>query len=251
MAIIYFHRRKDTNEIFYVGKGSRISRATSKTGRNVYWHNIVKKVDYEIEIKHNNLSKEQANELEKYYIKKFGRKIKNEGILVNITSGGDGTSDVKLYGEKNGMWGKSHTEETKKKISNLNNGKKLTSEQKLKISESSKGRICSEEKKLKISNSNKGRKFTTNHKFKLSEASKLRINDKNSFYGKTHNEENKNKISISNRGENNGLSKLTESNIIEIRNLYGTLTQKHLSEKFGVSKSSISDIINRKSWKHI
>ncbi len=40
-----------------------------------------------------------------------------------------------LYGERNGMYGKHHTEETKKKISEALTGREISDEQKQKISE--------------------------------------------------------------------------------------------------------------------
>ena len=46
----------------------------------------------------------------------------------------------KMFGEKNGMFGKHHTEETKKKISEKLKGRKLTEEHKRKISKAQKGK---------------------------------------------------------------------------------------------------------------
>lgn len=37
MAVVYQHRRKDTNEIFYIGMGRDINRAYSKHSRNKYY----------------------------------------------------------------------------------------------------------------------------------------------------------------------------------------------------------------------
>ena len=54
-------------------------------------------------------------------------------------------------------------------------------------------------------------------------------------------------------GEKNPNSKLTESQVQEIRTLYksGSLTMIQLGEKFGMSRRSISAIINKDRWKHI
>lgn len=57
----------------------------------------------------------------------------------------------KMFGEKNGMFGKHHTEETKKKISESLSNRKLSEEHKRKIGESNKGKIVSEEQKEKQS----------------------------------------------------------------------------------------------------
>ena len=103
MAVVYFHRRKDTNEVFYVGIGKTVARSKSKKGRNPYWHNIVNKVGYDIEIIHRKITWEEACKLEKKYIKEFGRQDLGLGLLVNMTDGGDG------------RLGCFHTEEAKKK----------------------------------------------------------------------------------------------------------------------------------------
>lgn len=54
-------------------------------------------------------------------------------------------------------------------------------------------------------------------------------------------------------GEKNPNSKLTESQVQEIRKLYksGSFTMIQLGEKFGMSRRSISAIINKDRWKHI
>jgi hypothetical protein len=54
-------------------------------------------------------------------------------------------------------------------------------------------------------------------------------------------------------GEKNPNSKLTESQVQEIRALYksGSFTMVQLGEKFSMSRRSISAIINKDRWKHI
>lgn len=58
-----------------------------------------------------------------------------------------------------------------------------------------------------------------------------------------------NGLEKSRKGSSNAFSKLTEEQVVEIRKSIGTY--KELSIKYNVSRSTISDIINRKSWKHI
>jgi len=55
------------------------------------------------------------------------------------------------------------------------------------------------------------------------------------------------------RGENHGHSKITEAQVLEIRDKYskGTHTQEELATEYNISHSTISLIINRKTWTHI
>lgn len=141
---IYQHRRKDTGQIFYVGKG-RGKRCFQKSNRNKHWHHITNKTEYAVEILFENLSEELACFTEIGIITKY----KNDGIeLCNYTIGGDGLS------------GHKHSEEHKKKISLSSKGKIITKEQREKISNSLKGRKLSLEHKLKIKESVKNRNYT-------------------------------------------------------------------------------------------
>ena len=55
------------------------------------------------------------------------------------------------------------------------------------------------------------------------------------------------------RGNSSPNSKLIESDVLTIRAFYGAnfLTKTDLSDVFDVSELTISDVINRKTWKHI
>lgn len=52
------------------------------------------------------------------------------------------------------------------------------------------------------------------------------------------------------RGEGNGNSKLTEEEVLEIRELYaaGKGTQQGLADKFGVTNPTVNYIVNGKTW---
>jgi hypothetical protein len=56
---------------------------------------------------------------------------------------------------------------------------------------------------------------------------------------------------ISAIGEKNGQAKLTDKEVIEIRELKGKFSQQKISEMFGVSRQLISFIHLRKNWTHI
>jgi hypothetical protein len=94
MAIVYRHRRLDTNKIFYIGVGVDEKRAFTKRSRNIFWNNIINKTDYSVEIIQKNLSQEEAFELEIFLIELYGRKDINTGILCNLTDGGDGRRNI-------------------------------------------------------------------------------------------------------------------------------------------------------------
>lgn len=67
---VYFHRLKETNEIFYIGKGTKY-RATSKHGRSIPWNELVKSNEWYSEIHEDNLSEEGACSLEVDLISKY------------------------------------------------------------------------------------------------------------------------------------------------------------------------------------
>ena len=54
-------------------------------------------------------------------------------------------------------------------------------------------------------------------------------------------------------GELNGRSVLSSEDVLTIRSMHhrGQATQRQLSEMFGVSRTTIHDIIHRKKWKHL
>jgi hypothetical protein len=55
------------------------------------------------------------------------------------------------------------------------------------------------------------------------------------------------------KGENHGMSKLTEKRVITIRHLYSGkhLIQKEIGELFGISGSLVNTVVLRKTWRHI
>jgi hypothetical protein len=94
MALVYQHRRSDTNEVFYIGVGVGKKRAYQHTGRNRHWINVVNKTNYSVEILQEDLSWEEARQEEIKLINQHGRRDLGEGPLVNMTDGGDGTLGI-------------------------------------------------------------------------------------------------------------------------------------------------------------
>ena len=64
---------------------------------------------------------------------------------------GDNNPMYGRTGKKNPFFGKKHSEETRKKISEANKGKHLSEETRIKISEAQKGKKRSEETRIKMS----------------------------------------------------------------------------------------------------
>ena len=96
MFYTYIHRRNDTNEVFYVGKG-RGGRSHSGCGRNRHWGFVAKKCGYRVEVCAHWTSEEDAFLHEKALIAAF-RDMGHP--LVNMTSGGDGVSGYRYTPEQ-------------------------------------------------------------------------------------------------------------------------------------------------------
>lgn len=179
MAYVYRHIRLDKNEPFYIGIGNDINhkRAKSKTGRSLFWKKIVNKTDYKVEILLDDIDRTYACEKEIEFIALYGRRNLNNGTLVNLTDGGEGSNNV-IYsekrkleysiafkGENNPMFGKNHSDETKETLRKKAIGKKHTVETKMKMSEDRAG----------VKNSNYGNRNSETVKLKMSQNRKNKI----------------------------------------------------------------------------
>ena len=192
---VYIYWRLDINEPFYVGMGHNNRwKDLYENRRNEHFIRIINKYPIAVEIIKDNLTEEQAHDIECWLINELvfeygysinifnNRSIEKSKHLVNCTWGGEGTSGRKLSNEsiekiRQANLGKHHTEETKRKISeakkgenNPNYGKHLSEETKIKISKTNRGKKLSDEHKIKISKSQKGKKLSEVTKKKLSEA---------------------------------------------------------------------------------
>lgn len=144
---VYQHRRLDTNEVFYVGKGfGDRAHKKGKHKRSKHWCNIVNKHSYVVEFVDTNLDEQTAFELEMFTIEFYGRKDLGLGGLVNNTNGGEGASgairsvetkskiSAAKCGDKHPLFGKTLSTETKSKMSAAKLGKTLSTETRAKIS---------------------------------------------------------------------------------------------------------------------
>ena len=105
MAYTYAHRRNDTGAIFYIGKGSGIRHRVTGD-RNKHWWHVYNKVGRTSEILMDDLTDDEAFELEELVIETIG--LEN---LVNYSKGGDrppivgkGTGLGKKSGKKGNVY---------------------------------------------------------------------------------------------------------------------------------------------------
>lgn len=144
----------------HIKRGFLLTEAIQKYGEKKFLIELIEEVE----------SAEKAYELEQYYIKQYDTKVPNG---YNLTDGGDGIFGWEVSEEyrqecservkqlhkdkKVGMYGKKHSEETKKKMSTSSKGnthclgRRLSEETKQKIREKHLGKFVSEETKKKIS----------------------------------------------------------------------------------------------------
>lgn len=196
-------------------KGQFVYKAICKYG----WSNVKHEVLFE------NLTQQEAEQKEIELItfyksnqREFGYNIANGGSSLGMHSEESkrkmSESRKGLFaGEKNPMWHKEVSPETRQKISNAlkgrkqprefvercsekRRGQKRTLEQRQRMSDAAKGRIVSDETKEKLRIANTGRKHTEETKIRISAAQKGRK-------GTPCSEIAKKKISEANKGENN------------------------------------------------
>jgi len=275
MAYVYRHIRLDKNEPFYIGIGSdnRYQRAFCKKTRNNIWNKITNKTSYEVEILLDNLSVEDAKKKEIEFISLYKRIDNGNGVLANMTDGGEGCK------------GLIHTLESRIKMGDANRGKTISLENRKKVSEFHKGKVTPEYVKRKISIAQMGRKHSQESIEKMrissmnpvfSPETRLKISIANK--GKVRSDETKRKLSIANSGANHPFygkklpdstkekikksakrgvdarsAILNESQVIEIRKIRELEGMSHgkIAKKYNIGKSAITSIINRKTWTHI
>lgn len=191
---VYEHRRKDNGAVFYVGKGKG-SRSSNGHNRGRYWNNVCNKAGgYTITYPVKDVDEELALLAEVELIDLYRR----TGVrIVNINDGGEGAPGwvpseetrrkigeanrhtPKASGERHGMYGKKHSEESLAKM--------RESQQKV----ARKGEA----------HHMYGKHHTEEALAKMSEAIKGKfVGEQNPFYGKKHSEETRRLISEKSTG---------------------------------------------------
>ena len=197
MAVVYRHTHDD-GTIFYIGIGKRLKRAYTKDRRSPIWKYAVNKYGLNVEILHDDVPWNEACQIEMDLIKQYGRKAFGEGTLVNLTEGGEGRLGLKASKETKAKMSESHMG-----LNTWSKGRTMSEEQKQHMRDyiTENGAFArgtrSEEVKQKISQALKGRQLalgsrrTEEHKQRISIE---RTGEGNPMFGKTHNEDTKQKM---------------------------------------------------------
>jgi hypothetical protein len=187
MYYTYAYLREDKTP-YYIGNGQG-NRACRRNKNDIKPPKDKSRIIY---LKQN-LTEEEAFKHEIYMIDVFGRKDLGTGILHNRSGGGEGVSGL-IHLEKT----KIKMSEARKGEKNHNYGKTASEETRRKISEAHKGRTHSEESRRNMSEAQKGKPVSEKTKRKISEAKK---GENHYLYGKTHSEETKIKMSETRKGK--------------------------------------------------
>ena len=140
---VYAYLREDGTP-YYIGKGKGNRAFDKHRNGKISVPEDKSRIIFLVE----QLSEQNAFDVERLFIKLYGRKDTGTGILRNMTDGGEGISGYVL------------TEKDRQKISRYHRGKTVSEEIKQKISNSKKGmpgRVQSIEEKQKRSEKLKGR----------------------------------------------------------------------------------------------
>ena len=177
---VYAWYIKSTNKIFHIGKGTGQRYLNRTTHRNAYFINVLNKYkdDVDVKIIKDNLFEQEAFDLERKLIAEY--KEKGE-CKTNLHIGGCGgfpgnsaQRSKKLsdfgktrIGAKNPMYGKTHTPEVRKRLSEANKGKKLSETHKQALLNAIRGRKRTPEEIEHLRLINKGKKLSKNAYIKM------------------------------------------------------------------------------------
>ena len=177
---------------FYIGKGSgnrwetHLKESLKRTSNKRKFYKIAKMREEGFEPKvmiwQNDMSEDEAYELEENLILRFGRKdIEENGILMNLCLGARPPGfthcvDQEAFrkkisdsckGEKNGFFGKTHSQEIKDQISRQHSGKVISENHRKSMSAKLKNRVKSQETREKMSKASIGKPKSEEHRKKI------------------------------------------------------------------------------------
>lgn len=234
---VYIHINK-INCKMYIGQTCQKPEKRWNSGKgykdNVYFSNAIQKYswdNFEHEVIASNLTKEEADNFERFLIKKFDSTNPSKGY--NLQDGGSHGQPSELSrenirkaaqkrnqneewrrkqseshiglqaGENNGMYGKKHSEETRLKLRNASTGKHPSEETLIKMRES-------------------------------------HIGEKNVMFGKCHTDETKQRISEALKDENNPKAKMVNQYSIDNQLIKTWITMKLAGKTLGIPPQNIS-----------
>jgi hypothetical protein len=237
---VYEWIRLDTNEPFYVGKGCGNRAYQIDKSRNAGFNNVVQNIDCAVVILLDNLSEKEAYQYEVWFINEY-RYIYGFG-LVNMDDGGLGAVSGKpnyMYGRKGELhpnYGKSLSNETRKKMSIVRKGVKNPMFGRRGEKSPLYGRKASKERKLKISKALKGKSKSKTHIENLKESLKNR-----DFSGKNN----------PNYGNGEKITGLKNPSALEVKVINNKNEiefvgcKKDVCKKYGISEYLITKLKNR------
>ncbi|MES1979549.1 MAG: hypothetical protein V4451_16020 [Pseudomonadota bacterium] len=151
----YVHRRADTGEVFYVGKGQG-KRAYDKKHRSIFWKGVATRHGLEVQIVDRFERERDAFRHEKVLIHLF-REI--GAILCNFTDGGEGCSGYKFSDEAR------LARNAAIKIAQAR--PEVKAKQAASLSAALKGKTFSAERRAGMSAAKKGRPLSESHRLSL------------------------------------------------------------------------------------
>lgn len=259
------HIRESDGVIFYMGIGCR-DRAFDISSRSEWWKSTYNLYGREVVILQENLTWEQACNLERKMITFYGRRDKGLGSLVNMTDGGEGTPGVIRSEEYKNSVGdrfrkdqetfiiqsiKKHGEDR----FNRNFVNYQGQYQKVHLVCSKHGDIfISPKQHLGEHGCNDCGQESKKEKLKQPKSKEHRESLSKSRMGVGLGEKRPEHSKVM-KGEGNPKSKLTEDNVRYIRTHYKPYSKefgmKQLAEMFGVSASTIDQITRNKIWTEV
>lgn len=193
VKMIVYKAENKVNGNCYIGKTAYALKTRkachlsyARKNKNTYFHKAIRKygeVNFEWVVLAETDSELKLNVLEKFYIMAY-RKMVN---VYNLSDGGDG------------QLGRSPSEATRKKFSELYRGKTISKETKEKISKGNKGKIRTDEFKKNLSEKRKGRIHSEETRKKMSVA---QMGNKRAL-GNVLSEETRKKMSAAQMGNKN------------------------------------------------